>query len=320
MNIRRLLIVLALAALTVPAAAQDQPVPPLTPAPLDVRTDPVLAVASYYNAIALGDYERAYSYWESPPSGATLADFEAGFADTERVAAYFALPVVPEFGAGNGFAQVPVLLAAEHTDGSRHNFTGCLTVHKVNVPVGNATEPDPNWHLQTAAMLEVADFDFALLDQACDPETNERTGLLMQSSPIDLLASYAEAITVGNYSLAYALWDNPPEPSLETFEQGFADTVSASVIVRDGIMVEGTAGSTYASIPALLVATHTDGGRSYFGGCYVARRSNVPIGMETEPSPDWWFFDAQVAELDLAALQDPFARLDNACDMTEAAG
>ena len=70
---------LLLAALVPTASAQAVTVvPPSTqrPLPLDFRADPVLAVASYYNAIALGEFDRAYGYWENGPvDGATLAEF-----------------------------------------------------------------------------------------------------------------------------------------------------------------------------------------------------------------------------------------------------
>jgi hypothetical protein len=297
--------------------------PPLQPPlPLDFRTDPVLAVASYYNAIALGEYDRAYGYWENGPlDGATLAEFAAGYVSTIRVAAFMAAPVFEDFGAGNGFAQVPVLLTAEHTDGSRHNYAGCITVHKSNVPVGDATEPDPNWYLRDAEISAVADFDLALLDTACEaPPVEALDVYTAQYSPIQVLAAYASAITNQNYARAYSYWETPPDNvTLAQFEAGFADTAAASLIVRADAFIGGAAGSTYASIPALLTATDLNGDKTFFGGCYVARQSNVPVGDATEPAPEWWLYSADVAELDPAALQDPIALLDGAC-LLNAAG
>src|SRR5687768_15788766 len=129
----RMLIVALLLLALVPVASSQAvtvvPPPAQRPLPLDFRTDPVLAVASYYNAIALGEFDRAYGYWENGPiDGSTLAEFAAGYVNTIRVAAFMAAPVFEDFGAGNGFAQVPVLITAEHIDGSRQNYTGCITV------------------------------------------------------------------------------------------------------------------------------------------------------------------------------------------------
>ena len=301
------------------ASAQDVtvvPPPDQRPLPLEFRTDPVLAVASYYNAIALGEFERAYGYWENGPlDGATLAEFAAGYVSTIRVAAFMSAPVFEDYGAGNGLAQVPVLVTAEHTDGSRHNYVGCITVHKTNVPVGDATEPDPNWYLRDAEVSEVADFDLALLDTACEPPPDEALDVYTaQFSPIQLLGAYVNAITNENYARAYSYWESPPDNvTLEQFKAGYADTDAVSLIVRADAFAGGAAGSTYASIPVLLTATDLEGNKIFFGGCYVTRHSNVPVGNATQPAPEWWLYSADVAELDPAALQDPLALLDSAC-------
>src|SRR6266487_1955902 len=47
--------------------------------------DPADLIASYYNAINRKEYQRAYGYWESPPDGASLAQFAQGYADTTAV-------------------------------------------------------------------------------------------------------------------------------------------------------------------------------------------------------------------------------------------
>ena len=316
----RLLISGVLLATLVPAASAQTvtvvPPPMQQPLPLDFRTDPVLAVASYYNAIALGEYDRAYGYWESgPPDGSTVAEFAAGYVSTIRVAAFMAAPVFEDFGAGNGFAQVPVVLTAEHTDGSRHHYAGCITMHKSNVPAGDATEPDPNWYLRDAEISEVADFDLTLLDTTCEPPPDEALEIYTaQFSPIQVLSAYANAITNQNYARAYSYWEAPPDnATLDQFEAGYADTAAVSLIVRADASIGGAAGSTYASIPALLTATDLNGDQTFFGGCYVARHSNVPAGDAVEPAPEWWLYSAGVAELDPAALQDPIALLDGIC-------
>lgn len=298
------------------------PPPEQPPLPLEFRTDPVLAVASYYNAIALGEFERAYGYWENGPvDGSTLAEFAAGYVDTIRVAAFMAAPVFEDFGAGNGFAQVPVLLTAEHTDGSRHNFAGCITVHKTNVPVGDATEPDPNWYLRDAEIDEVADFDLALLDNACELPVDDALAIYTaRNSPIEVLGAYVNAITHRDYARAYGYWEIPPDnATLEQFASGYADTDSVLLIVRADAFVGGAAGSVFASIPTLLTATDAAGDKTFFGGCYVTRHSNVPVGDATEPAPEWWLYSADVVALEPAALQDPIALLDGAC-LLNAAG
>ena len=79
---------------------------------MDMRDHPVHLVASYYNAIALGDYARAYGYWRegNVPRGATLAQFAAGFADVQTVRVLTRLPVRGGAAAGTAHVDVPVVV------------------------------------------------------------------------------------------------------------------------------------------------------------------------------------------------------------------
>lgn len=284
----------------------------IEPYPFEFRTDPVLLVASYYNAIGVNDYERAYGYWESAPDDATLAEFSAGFADTAHIAAFMAAPVAVGAGAGNAYAEVPVLLVAEHIDGTQHVYSGCVTTHKVNVPVGDATEPDPNWSLRDASIAETDTFDLALLQSACenggaelpDPYTD-------QDSPVNVLASYFDAITHRDYARAFGYWQTPPAETLEGFAAGFAETARAAVIVGMDGANEGAAGSLYVTLPTLITAETIDGETQYFAGCYVLRHSNVPVGDATEPAPEWWIFRANVRVRE--AIDEGLSLLSGAC-------
>lgn len=311
--------VLAFALLAmVPAVAAQTPTPlaPQPPRPFQFRTDPVLAVASYYNAIAVGDYGRAYAYWENGPlNSTTLEGFAAGYTDTTHVAAFIALPVFEDAGAGNIYAQVPVLLAADHTDGSRHNYAGCITVHKTNVPVGDAVMPDPDWYLRGADVDEVADFDLARLDTVCEDRLNNpQTPYMPRYSPAEVLGAYANAISNHDYVRAYNYWETPPDnATLQQFQAGYTDTAFATAVIRADAFLGVAAGSTYVSVPTLWTATDDEGNETFFGGCYTTRHSDVPVGDAAEPEHEWWLYSAQVQELEPAALQDPMALLDNAC-------
>lgn len=304
------LAVLVLAAVGTVAAAQDSVDTPVYP--LEYRTDPVLLVASYYNAIALGDYARAYSYWESAPKNAALAEFAAGYADTEQVAAYLGVPVSEDPGAGNVFARVPTLLVAKHTDGTTHVYSGCVNTHKTNVPVGDATTPDPNWHLREAAFAEVSTFDLGLLATVCADAVPAPSPFDVINSPVNVLASYYDAIELGDYARAYSYWESAPNgASLADFAAGFADTVTADVIIRADAYMDGAAGSIYASVPVLMTATTTDNEVQHFAGCFIMRHSNVPVGDATEPSPDWRLFSADLTETN--DISDGLALLNGAC-------
>jgi hypothetical protein len=163
---RRLLIlaaVLVLALGLIPSVgAQQNP----TAFPFTITTDPASLIGSYYNAITLRDYPRAYSYWETPPQNQTEAQFAAGFSDTVSAIAMVAVPYLTDAGAGNIYASVPTVVIAQLTNGPEAYYAGCFVTHKTNVPVGNATEPDPNWYLRSADLVRVTTAYAALASMA----------------------------------------------------------------------------------------------------------------------------------------------------------
>jgi heat shock protein HslJ len=94
------------------------------------------------------------------------------------------------------------------------------------------------------------------------------------NDPLATLASYYSAINARDYRRAFRFWDSPPS-SFEQFARGFADTDSVRLLVDPTTNVEGAAGSVYADIPTIVVATTRGGSERLFAGCYVMRRSNV---------------------------------------------
>lgn len=95
-----------------------------------------------------------------------------------------------------------------------------------------------------------------------------------RSDPLATLASYYEAINARDYRRAFSFWDSP-NTSFERFASGFADTDRVRVLVEPSARVEGAAGSAYADISTIVVATTRAGAERVFAGCYVMRRSNV---------------------------------------------
>ena len=73
--------------------------------------------------------------------------------------------------------------------------------------------------------------------------------------------------------------------------QGYAETAFVFLVVRPPARVEGAAGSVYAGIPTLLIATHTDGSQHAFVGCYVGRRVYPGTGAANE---GWSLYSAVV--------------------------
>jgi len=95
-----------------------------------------------------------------------------------------------------------------------------------------------------------------------------------RNDPLKTLASYYSAINERDYRRAYGFWDSPPS-SFEQFARGFADTDRVRLLVDPSPRVEGAAGSVYAEIPTVVVATTRSRNDRVFAGCYVMRRSNV---------------------------------------------
>jgi len=71
-------------------------------------------------------------------------------------ASNYRLYVNPEIygsgAAGSIYTSIPALLAVTASDGVRRYVGGCYTARLSNVPVGNATQPDPNWYFQNVTL------------------------------------------------------------------------------------------------------------------------------------------------------------------------
>ncbi len=254
----------------------------LTPPPFyeDV-SHPVTTLASYYNAINRQEYRRAYGYWHTPPQ--PFDAFAAGFADTTAavlVTGPYTHPSRSSLRAG-----VPVYLLAWHKDGSERGFYGCFRLER--------TTAESAWRIQEATLRPAPSGDVTLLQDACAPWP----GLLDEtvyydegSQPVDALMSYYNAIIRREYERAYAYWEQPPQP-YDAFVAGFADTASAYVVFIPPERIEGAAGSQYAAVPVLIIATHKDGTRPTFRGCFATRRPNPAIVGEVQP---WRLYRATV--------------------------
>ncbi len=92
-------------------------------------------------------------------------------------------------------------------------------------------------------------------------------------SPVELLASYYNAVNSREYERAYRYWETSPG-KIEDFARGFAATATVQLIVQPPTRLEGAAGSLYAEVPTVIVARHRDGSDHVFAGCYVTRKSN----------------------------------------------
>lgn len=134
------------------------------PAYLDDRSDPVHLLKSYYNAINLGEYVRAYSYWEENPT--PYRQFEAGFGKTKAVQLTTG-KVTSDAAMQKVTFQVPVTLVTTLTNGSKQTFVGCYTIRQVS-PKASSLPPFRPMHIDSAKIQQVSN--------------KANTALLMQQS------------------------------------------------------------------------------------------------------------------------------------------
>jgi len=273
---------------------------PTSGAPLYASQDsPAEVLASFYNAISRQEYQRAYGYWETPPS--PYDQFAQGYADTASVQLIVQPPTFIDVGAGNLHAAIPTVLVATKRDGSMQRFGGCYTTHKANI------QPDV-WHLSQA---QIAPIDASasipmLLAQACaafGAPAPAQTSYADQNTPVDLLASYYNAINRQEYTRAYGYWETPPSP-YDQFAQGYADTASVQLIVQLPAFVDAGAGNLHVAIPTVVIATRHDGSQQTFVGCYSMHKVNI--------QPDVWHL-ARATIAPAAASLDISSTLTQAC-------
>lgn len=108
--------------------------------------------------------------------------------------------------------------------------------------------------------------------QDSEPPSNGRSD--DTNDPLATLAAYYDAINARDYRRAFSYWDSPAT-SFDRFASGFADTDRVRLLVEPSVRVEGAAGSAYADVSTIVVATTRAGNERVFAGCYVMRRSNV---------------------------------------------
>jgi hypothetical protein len=133
---------------------------------------PDVLVRSYYEAINRRDIASAYTFWEQlgQASGQTFAQFEQGYANTDQVMVDLG-QIQSDVGAGNAYADVPVVIFASQRDGARLTFCGTYTLHSANIPPFNAL----GWHISRAAIMQIpnvapgSDQAKRLLNGGCTP-------------------------------------------------------------------------------------------------------------------------------------------------------
>ena len=104
-----------------------------------------------------------------------------------------------------------------------------------------------------------------------------------RSSAQEVLRSYYNAVSSGQYSRAYSYWENPEVVlgPYDDFVAGYALTDSARVVAFGQVQSDAGAGQLFWSVPVTLQATLTDARQQWFVGCY--RLHLAQPGFQTVP-------------------------------------
>lgn len=97
-----------------------------------------------------------------------------------------------------------------------------------------------------------------------------------RSTPEAVISSYYNAINRAEYARAYSYFWQGDAPDYDPWETGYSDTSHVEVSFGQSAQ-EGTAGSTYWTLPVKLDVTATEGQHSYFAGCYTLRLAQPAI-------------------------------------------
>jgi hypothetical protein len=261
-----------------PASAQT--IAPTPPA-FTRQTDPASLIASYYNAITLGDYQRAYDYWLSMPGNYTEAEFAAGYVDTAKVQVLIQLPIHEQPSPDGVTASISTLLIATRRDGTQSFYSGCYIAHKT------ATSDDM-WYIQNAKLSLQPALDLTALAATC-PELSslmDDTIRPAQLEPLQTIQSYFAALARSADSARY--WeDSKADPILQLYEKELTYTRSISLFVNPEVKIEPSADSDYALVSGLVVLNGANNVYSYLPGCYTLRRINASVANTATPDSKW---------------------------------
>ena len=256
---------------------------------LDDRSTPAALILSYFNAINLKEYLRAYSYTNGD---VTLSGLTDGYKDTQSVNVVFG-PISQEGAAGSTYFTVPMVLNSTKTSGTQEKFAACYIL-RLPQPGNYGAPPIQPMHFdkRIAISVPLTTSDKDALAEACPadyptgmntiPAAVEQIDDLSsanyidnRSDPVSLISSLLNAINKQEYVRAYSYWQTP-QTTYNDFAAGYEKTVS--VIAQFGQVIEDPgAGQLNYSLPAKMISTLSDGTKQTFVGCYVMHLSQPAI-------------------------------------------
>jgi hypothetical protein len=260
---------------------------------LDDRSTATGLIQSYFNAINMKQYLRAYSYWEKNSKVGPYDKFQQGYQDTASVQVTLGT-ISGDAGAGQRYFTVPAVLVAQTTNGKTQTFAACYTLHLASPDIQGVPPFNP---LAIATGTAKAATNGAkakdILAHTCDgvpqgstispaPVTNTRditSGNYLddRSNAVDVLSSLFNAVNRKEYVRAYSYWETNSEVGpFDKFQQGYANTASVQLTI--GKVTSGAgAGQIYYTVPAVLKAKTTGGATQIFSACYILHLSRPEI-------------------------------------------
>lgn len=159
MRTNAILVFAASCLVTLPALA--------APAYMDDRSSPDTVIASFYNAVNLKQYARAWSYYEDGEGVPKFDAFVAGYENTASVKLTMGEPA-GEGAAGSTYWSLPVSLDATDTAGKHNYFAGCYTLRLAN-PAIQAEPPFEPLHITQGHLKKAKGAGKAYLPRDCGP-------------------------------------------------------------------------------------------------------------------------------------------------------
>jgi hypothetical protein len=260
---------------------------------LDDRSTATGLIQSYFNAINMKQYLRAYSYWEKGSKVGPYNAFQQGYQDTDSVKVTLGT-ISGDAGAGQRHFTVPAVLVAQTSHNKTQTFAACYILHLASPDIQGVPPFNPlaiASGTAKAARNESKTRD--LLAHACDglpqgapivpaPVTNtnditKANYLDDRSNAVDVLSSLFNAVNRKEYVRAYSYWEtNSKVGPFDKFQQGYADTASVQLITGKVTTGNG-AGQIYYTVPAVLKAKTTGGATQTFSACYILHLSRPEI-------------------------------------------
>jgi len=117
---------------------------------------PVVTIQRYYADINRGDFQKAYSLWDSSNPGRpqSYAQFIQGFAQTAKTKVKTGTPIRNEGAMGSVYTSVPVTVDAVLKNGQHQHFRGKYVLRKVN-DVPGVKADNYQWHIYSADLHRV---------------------------------------------------------------------------------------------------------------------------------------------------------------------